>query len=69
MWFFGAMFVAWSIDIPETLIKAAADLRPLPQEYFLFVGLHLGMATVGLLTRNHIVHLLLPIFWPLTPLG
>jgi hypothetical protein len=46
-WFFGAMFIAWSIDIPETMIKASADLRPLPQEYFLFVGLHLGIAIAG----------------------
>jgi hypothetical protein len=63
LWFFGAMFVAWCIDIPETLDKAVADLRPVPQEYFLFVGLHLRMATAGLVTRNHIVHLLLPIIW------
>jgi hypothetical protein len=63
LWFFGAMFLAWCIDIPETVIKANADLRPLPQEYFVFVGLHLGMAATGLLTRNHTVHLLLPILW------
>jgi hypothetical protein len=63
VWFFGAMFVAWCIDIPETLIKAAADLRPLPQEYFLFIGLHLGIATAGLVTRNQTIHLLLPICW------
>ena len=37
--------------------------RPLPQEYFLFVGLHLGMAATGLATRNRTVHLLLPIAW------
>ena len=63
VWFFGAMFVAWCIDIPETLIKAAADLRPLPQEYFLFIGLHLGIATAGLVTRSQTIHLLLPICW------
>lgn len=63
LWFFGAMFVAWCFDIPETLIKANADLRPVPPEYFLFVGLHLAMAVTGLATRNHVVHLLLPIFW------
>jgi len=63
IWFFGAMLLAWCIDIPETLIKAAADLRPLPQEYFLFVGLHMGMAAIGLATQNRIVHLLLPIGW------
>ncbi|MDH4003776.1 MAG: hypothetical protein OEV32_02945, partial [Gammaproteobacteria bacterium] len=63
IWFFGTMIIAWCIDIPETLIKSVADLRPLPQEYFLFVGLHMGIAVTGIATRNKVVHLLLPIFW------
>ena len=63
VWFFGGMFLAWCLDIPETLIKASTDLRPVPQEYFLFVGLHLAMAAIGLVTRRHIVHLVLPILW------
>lgn len=63
LWFFGAMLLAWTIDVPETMIKAAAGLRPLPQEYFLFVGLHLAMAVTGLVTRNRVVHLLLPVAW------
>lgn len=62
-WFFGAMFVAWSLDIPETLIKASTDLRPVPQEYFLFVGLHLAIAVTGFITRRHLVHLVLPLLW------
>ncbi len=63
LWFFGALFVAWSMDIPETLLKSSADLRATPQEYFWFVGLQLMIATTGLSTRNHFVHLLLPILW------
>ena len=62
-WFFGAMFLAWCLDIPETMFKASADLRPLPQEYFLFVGLHLAMAATGFVTRHRLVHLLLPVLW------
>ncbi|MEM9400924.1 MAG: hypothetical protein AAGA44_00410 [Pseudomonadota bacterium] len=62
-WFFGALFIAWCLDIPETLAKSNEELRPAPQEYFLFVGLQLSIATVGLVTRNRTVHLLLPILW------
>ncbi len=62
-WFFGAMIVAWCLDIPETVFKASADLRPLPQEYFWFVSLHLSLAATGLVTRNRVVHLGLPIAW------
>ena len=57
------MILAWTLDVPETLIKANADLRPVPQEYFLFVGIHLAIATVGLLTRRYLVQLVLPIIW------
>lgn len=63
LWFFGALFVAWCLDIPETLVKSNADLRPVPQEYFWFIGLQLMMAVTGLSTRRHFVHLLLPIIW------
>lgn len=63
LWFFGTLGLAWCIDIPETLVKASADLRPVPQEYFLFIGLQLAIAATGLITRKHIVHLLLPMCW------
>lgn len=63
LWFFGALLLAWCLDIPETLLKSYADLRPVPQEYFLFVGLQVAMAVIGLSTRRHFVHLLLPILW------
>jgi hypothetical protein len=63
LWFFGALLLAWCLDIPETMLKAYAGLRPLPQEYFLFVGLHIAIAVIGLSTRRHLVHLVLPILW------
>ena len=62
-WFFGAFIVAWTIDIPETLIKAGVDLRPVPAEYFWFIALNLTLASVGLATRNRFVHTALPITW------
>lgn len=63
LWFFGALLLAWCLDVPETLSKASEDLRPVPQEYFWFVGLQLAIAAIGIATRRHIVHLLLPILW------
>jgi hypothetical protein len=63
LWFFGALFLAWCLDIPETVTKAHADLRPVPPEYFWFVGIQLAMAATGLVTRRPVVHLLLPIAW------
>ncbi|MFK8031659.1 MAG: hypothetical protein AB8G18_15590 [Gammaproteobacteria bacterium] len=62
-WFFAALLIAWCLDVPETIIKASADLRALPQEYFWFVGLQMAMAMTGLLTRNRVIHLVLPIAW------
>lgn len=62
-WFFGALFLAWCLDIPETVIKSTADLRAIPQDYAVFVSLHLAIALTGFSTRNRIVHLVLPILW------
>ena len=63
LWFFGTMLLAWCLDIPEKAFKADAGLSPLPQEYFLFIGLQFMLAIGGLVTRNRIVHLALPIAW------
>jgi len=62
-WFFGTFFLAWCLDVPETLIKAGEELRPVPQEYFWFVSLNLAIAITGMITRKHAVHLILPILW------
>lgn len=61
--FFGTLFAAWCLDIPETVSKAAVGLRDIPQEYFWFVGLQLSMAAVGFVARHAAVHVALPIAW------
>lgn len=63
LWFFGALFLAWCIDVPQTLIMESEGLRPVPQEYFLFIGLQLTLAATGIVTRRPAVHLLLPPLW------
>ena len=63
LWFFGALFLAWCLDVPETMTKAGAELRPVPQEYFWFVSINLAIALTGIVTRRHVVHLILPILW------
>ena len=62
-WFFGTLFVAWLIDLPETAIKAETGLRGLPEEYHVFMALHLIIAATGWATRHRLVHTLLPIAW------
>lgn len=62
-WFFGTLFAAWLIDLPETVLKSESGLRGLPEEYHLFLGLHLAMAATGYFARNRVVHLLLPVLW------
>lgn len=61
VWFFGALFFAWSIDIMATILKESAGLRPIPQGYFGFIGIQLIVASIGIGTRNQLVHLLLSI--------
>jgi hypothetical protein len=60
-WFFGALLVAWWIDVPATLLKASAGLRPVPQGYIGFIGVQSLIACIGIATRNRLVHLLLSI--------
>ena len=61
VWFFGALLVAWWIDVPATLLKASAGLRPVPQGYIGFIGVQTLIACIGIATRNRLVHLLLAI--------
>lgn len=63
IWFFGALLVAWWIDVPATLLKASAELRPVPQGYFGFIGIQTLIACIGIGTRNRFVHLLLSIIF------
>jgi hypothetical protein len=62
-WFFSLMLAAWLLDIPETLIKGATDLRDVPADYAVFVSSMIGISIVGILSSNHRVHLALPVAW------
>lgn len=62
-WFFGLQFAAWTIDIPETLHKAGAGLRELPNFYFAFVGTMLFLSLVGIFTRNTRFHAFFALYW------
>lgn len=62
-WFFGLMLAAWLLDIPETLVKQASDLREVPPRYFVFVMAMIVLAIIGLLTSNRAVHRALPVAW------
>jgi len=59
VWFFSALFVAWCIDCTGTVIKADAGLRPIPQGYFGFLGAQMLIALTGIVSRSHIVHIVL----------
>ena len=59
VWFFSALLIAWCIDVTETVIKADAGLRPIPQGYFGFLGAQMLIALTGIGYRNHIVHIVL----------
>lgn len=60
-WFFGALLVAWCIDVLATLVKADVGLRPVPQGYFAFIGAQVLIAVIGIGSRNAIVHTVLPV--------
>ena len=62
-WFFGTLFVAWLLDIPETLLKGSTGLRDVPADYVIFVAVNLANAAIGFFARNRIVHLALPVIW------
>ena len=63
VWFFGSLLVAWGIDTTESLFKANAGLRPIPPGYFGFIGMQMLLAIVGIVSRNKIVHVILPILF------
>ena len=60
VWFFGGLFVAWWIDVTATFLKAEAGLREIPSGYFGFIGVQMLIALIGIGSRNHIVHIVLP---------
>jgi hypothetical protein len=68
-WFFGIQFVAWLVDIPETIFKAGTGLRELPGLYFAFVGTLLTLSLIGALSSNRRFHRFYAVFWLLFVLG
>ena len=63
IWFFSALLIAWCIDGIETIIKADAGLRPIPQGYFGFLGVQLLIALIGIGSRNQYVHAVLSVIF------
>ena len=61
IWFFSALLVAWCIDGIETIIKADAGLRLIPQGYFGFLGVQILIALTGIGSRNQFVHTVLSV--------
>jgi hypothetical protein len=62
-WFFGLLTLASVLDIPETLLKGAANLRAVPPQYVLFVPTIITIAAIGTLSRDRRVHALLAVAW------
>jgi hypothetical protein len=62
-WFFGIQALAWCIDVPETLLKAGAGLRELPQSYLVFVSSMLGLSLIGGATSNRLYHAVFSVYW------
>ena len=55
-WFFGLYILALLLDIPETLTKSFADLRPVPKEYVVFIGAMLAAGAAAFFTSNRKAH-------------
>jgi Ca2+/Na+ antiporter len=62
-WFFGVNVLAWCIDVPETVLKAEAGLRDLPQYYFVFIAVILPLTLIGAFTSNPRYHSIFAPFW------
>lgn len=58
--FFWLLLIAVLIDIPETIMKDQAGLRPIPTSYWVLHVVWMIIPPVGLLTANRRVHAMLP---------
>jgi hypothetical protein len=67
--FFWLLLAAVLLDIPETVLKARAELRPIPGSYWALHVIWMVIPPVGLATSNHRVHSLLPILFLLSTVG
>ena len=61
--FFGLLFIATVLDIPETVLKDVAGLRPVPVSYWVLHLVWFVVPPIGFLTTNPKVHGVLPAAW------
>jgi hypothetical protein len=68
-WFFGIQLAVVLMDIPETLVKAAAHLRAVPKEYPFLVSALLAITVGAMLSSRRHVQGVLGIAWLLVILS
>lgn len=68
-WFFAALFVAWCIDVPETVMKANEGARDLPYVYAAFVSGQLLIAAIAVFWSSARFHMFYAVFWPIYTIG
>lgn len=68
-WFFGTLALAWTIDIPETVMKAEGGMRGLPSGYIVFVSSLIGLSIFAAITKNQRFHAFFTVFWFVWVLG
>lgn len=61
-WFFGIHALAYSIDIPETVLKARAGLREVPQYYLIHILSLLVLCLIGAVTSNRRYHAVFSVY-------
>lgn len=62
-WFFGLLLLSLALDIPETVTKQIAGLRPVPVQYWVFMPTVVGLAIAGIVTRNRRWHAVIALCW------
>jgi len=67
--FFWLLLAAVVLDMPETILKARAGLRPIPDSYWVLHAIWLAIPPVGLLTTNRRVHGALPVLFLASTVG
>ena len=68
-WFFSVLFLAWCVDIPETMAKSDVGLRGLPDAYLAFAIPHITLSLIAACWSNKTFHKVYAVFWPVFTLG
>lgn len=63
-WFFSVLAIAWSIDIPETMLKSETGARDLPEAYLAFVITQITLNLLGAFWSNKAFHQAFAVFTP-----